>query len=170
MQSRDQLAAWVADIRLLTILAQTRSFTQTANRLGMSKASVSMRIGALERAAGVPLVRRTTRSVSLTEAGRQLVTDATPAFARIDAGFTSVKDLSGTPRGTVRVTAPVALGRQHLAPRLAAFIRQYPDVRIHLDLTDRFINLTQEGYDLAIRHAASPPDDYVAWQLCASRS
>jgi DNA-binding transcriptional LysR family regulator len=129
-----------------------------------------MRIGALERAAGVPLVQRTTRSVGLTEAGRQLVADAAPAFERIDAGFIAVKDLSGTPRGTVRVTAPVALGRQHVAPQLAPFIRRYPDVRIHLDLTDRFVNLAQEGYDLAIRHTGAAPESYVAWPLCETRS
>lgn len=166
----DIIGPWVADIHLLTVLAETRSFTQAARRLGLSKASVSMRIGALERAAGVPLVQRTTRSVVLTDAGRELVADAAPAFERIDAGFTAVKDLSGTPRGTVRVTAPVALGRQHIAPRLAAFFRSYPDVRIHLDLTDRFVNLAQEGYDLAIRHTAAAPESYVAWPLCETRS
>lgn len=166
----DIIAPWVADIHLLTVLAETRSFTQAARRLGLSKASVSMRIGALERAAGVPLVQRTTRSVVLTDAGRELVMDAAPAFERIDAGFTAVKDLSGTPRGTVRVTAPVALGRQHIAPRLATFIRRYPDVRIHLDLTDRFVNLAQEGYDLAIRHTSDAPESYVAWTLCETRS
>lgn len=166
----DIIGPWVADIHLLTVLAETRSFTQAARRLGLSKASVSMRIGALERAAGVPLVQRTTRSVVLTDAGRELVADAAPAFERIDAGFTAVKDLSGTPRGAVRVTAPVALGRQHIAPRLAAFFRSYPDVRIHLDLTDRFVNLAQEGYDLAIRHTAAAPESYVAWPLCETRS
>ena len=166
----DIIGPWVADIHLLTVLAETRSFTQAARRLGLSKASVSMRIVALERAAGVPLVQRTTRSVVLTDAGRELVADAAPAFERIDAGFTAVKDLSGTPRGTVRVTAPVALGRQHVAPRLAAFFRDYPQVRIHLDLTDRFVNLAQEGYDLAIRHTAAAPESYVAWPLCETSS
>jgi len=72
----------------------------------------NLRIVALERAAGVPLVQRTTRSVVLTDAGRELVADAAPAFERIDAGFTAVKDLSGTPRGTGRVTAPGAYDPQ----------------------------------------------------------
>jgi DNA-binding transcriptional LysR family regulator len=88
--------------------------------LGVSKASASMRISELERAAGVLLVRRTTRSVGLTEAGQQLVNDMLPAFGRISDSYTAVKDLVGTPRGLVRVTAPVALGRQHLAPCVAA--------------------------------------------------
>ena len=157
-------------LHLLTVLAQTRSYTQAARRLGISKASASMRIGELERAAGVPLVRRTTRSVGLTEAGLQLVAQTQGAFDRIEQSFAGVRDLAGAPRGLVRVTAPVALGRQHVAPSLPAFLRRYPDIRIELDLTDRFVNLTQEGFDLAIRHTQAPPDTHVAWALCASRS
>ncbi|HWP11752.1 MAG TPA: LysR family transcriptional regulator [Ramlibacter sp.] len=159
-----------SDLHLLTVLAQTRSYTQAARRLGISKASVSMRIAELERAAGVPLVRRTTRSVGLTEAGQQLVDDTQAAFTRIEQSFSSIKDLAGTPRGLVRVTAPVALGRQHIAPSLPAFLRSHPEIRLELDLTDRFVNLAQEGFDLAIRHTHAPPDTHVAWVLCASRS
>ncbi|MBX3660555.1 MAG: LysR family transcriptional regulator [Ramlibacter sp.] len=159
-----------ADLHLLTVLAQTRSYTQAARRLGVSKASVSMRIGELERAAGMPLVRRTTRSVGLTEAGQQLVDDTGSAFERIAQSFARVKDLAGSPRGLVRVTAPVALGRQHIATTLPAFFARYPEVRIELDLNDRFVNLAQEGFDLAIRHTQTAPDTHVAWVLRESRS
>lgn len=159
-----------ADLHLLTVLAQTRSYTQAARRLGVSKASVSMRIAELERAAGVPLVRRTTRSVGLTEAGQQLVDDTQGAFTRIEQSFASIKDLAGHPRGLVRVTAPVALGRQHVVPLLAPFLKAYPEIRIELDLTDRFVNLAQEGFDLAVRHSHEPPDTHVAWVLCETRS
>lgn len=159
-----------SDLHLLTVLAQTRSYTQAARRLGISKASVSMRIAELERAAGVPLVRRTTRSVGLTEAGQQLVDETQGAFTRIEQSFAGIKDLAGTPRGLVRISAPVALGRQHVAPTLAAFLRNYPEIRLELDLTDRLVNLAQEGFDLAIRHAPAPPDTHVAWVLCPSRS
>ncbi len=159
-----------ADLHLLTVLAQTRSYTQAARRLGVSKASVSMRIAELERAAGVPLVRRTTRSVGLTEAGQQLVDDTHAAFAHIAQSFANARDLAGQPRGLVRVTAPVALGRQHIAPTLAAFLHKYPEIRLELDLSDRFVNLAQEGFDLAIRHTQAPPDTHVAWVLCETRS
>jgi DNA-binding transcriptional LysR family regulator len=70
----------------------------------------------------------------------------------------------------VRVTAPVALGRQHVAPTLPAFLEKYPEIRLELDLTDRFVNLAQEGFDIAIRHTQSPPETHVAWELCASHS
>jgi DNA-binding transcriptional LysR family regulator len=136
----------------------------------VSKASASMRISELERAAGVLLVRRTTRSVGLTEAGQQLVNDMLPAFGRISESYTAVKDLVGTPRGLVRVTAPVALGRQHLAPCVAAFLKQFPEIQIELELTDRFVNLANEGFDLAIRHTNTPPETHVAWVLCETRS
>ncbi len=168
--SSDQLSPLVADLHLLTILATTRSFTETARRLGLSKASASMRISELERAAGVTLVRRTTRSVGLTEAGQQLVNEMQPAFSRISDSYTAVRDLVGTPRGLVRVTAPVALGRQHLAPCIAAFLKRYPDIHVELELTDRFVNLTQEGFDLAIRHTSTPPETHVAWVLCDTTS
>lgn len=159
-----------SDLHLLTVLAQTRSYTQAARRLGVSKASVSMRIAELERAAGVPLVRRTTRSVGLTEAGQILVDETQGAFTRIEQSFAGIKDLAGSPRGLVRVTAPVALGRQHIAPALPALLQQYPEIRLELDLSDRFVNLAQEGFDLAVRHTQAPPETHVAWRLCGSRS
>lgn len=158
------------DIHLLTIVMQTGSFTAAAKRLGISKASVSMRIAALERRVGVPLVRRSTRSLRLTEAGSHLINAATPAFEHIENSLTAVRDLSDEPRGTVRVTAPVALGRQHLTPLLAGFLKRYPQVSVQIELTDRFINLTSEGFDLAIRHVSEPPENHVAWRLCDSTS
>lgn len=159
-----------ADLHLLTVLAQTRSYTQAARRLGISKASVSTRIADLERAAGVPLVRRTTRSVGLTQAGQQLADEIRSSFERIEQSFAGIRDLAGSPRGLLRVTAPVALGRQYVAARLPPFLRQYPEIRIELDLSDRFVNLAQEGFDIAIRHTQAPPDTHVAWQLCGTRS
>ena len=168
--SNDTTAPVFADLHLLTVLAQTRSFTQAARRLGVSKASVSMRIGELERAAGVALVRRTTRSVGLTAAGQQLVDDTQASFTHIAQSFANARDLAGQPRGLVRVTAPVALGRQHIAPTLAAFVQRYPEIKLELDLSDRLVNLALEGFDLAIRHAHAPPETHVAWVLCETRS
>jgi DNA-binding transcriptional LysR family regulator len=168
--SSDQLSPLVADLHLLTVLASTKSFTEAARRLGVSKASASMRISELERVTGVLLVRRTTRSVGLTEAGQQMVSGMQPAFERISESYSAARDLVGTPRGLVRLTAPVALGRQHLAPRIASFLQRYPDIHIELELTDRFVNLASEGFDLAVRHTSAPPETHVAWVLCETRS
>ncbi|EIM31293.1 transcriptional regulator, partial [Leptothrix ochracea L12] len=142
----DQL--W-SHVHWLTVLGDLGSYTAAAQRLGVSKAAMSQRISELERAAGVPLVQRTTRSVRLTEAGQQL-TDATRgAFEHIERGFASVRDLAGgAPRGLLRVTAPVALGRQRIVPLLPDFLRAHPEIRIELDLSDRLVPLAQEGFDL----------------------
>jgi DNA-binding transcriptional LysR family regulator len=154
----------------LTVLAQQGSFTAAALRLGVSKAAMSQRIAELEHAAGAPLVQRTTRSVRLTEAGQRLVEDMRAPFEQIAHSFAGVRDLAGVPRGLVRVTAPVAFARQQLVPRLADFLRAQPEVRIELDLSDRLSSLAMEGFDLAIRHTAAPPDTHVAWTLCETRS
>ncbi len=165
-----EIAAILPDLHMLTVIAETRSLTQTARRLGVAKSSVSMRLKDFERALGVPLVRRTTRSITLTPAGQQLVNETHGSFAHIERGVSGVKDLAGAPRGLVRVSAPVALGRQHIAPTIPSLLKRYPDLRLELDLSDRFVNLVQEGFDLAIRHASRVPESHIATPLCESRS
>ncbi len=154
----------------LTVLAEQGSYTAAAARLGVSKAAMSQRIAELERIAGVPLVQRTTRSVRLTEAGQRLVDQTRAAFEQISQSFAQVRDLAGAPQGLLRVTAPVALARQQIVPLLPDFLRLYPQVRIELNLSDRLSSLATEGFDLAIRHTAHPPDTHVAVQLCTTRS
>ncbi|OGB28649.1 MAG: LysR family transcriptional regulator [Burkholderiales bacterium RIFCSPLOWO2_12_FULL_61_40] len=162
-------ALW-SHLHWLTVLAQQGSYTAAAARLGVSKAAMSQHMAELERSAGVALVRRTTRSVQLTEAGQRLVDDTQMQFEHIAQRFAEVRDLAGAPRGLLRVTAPVALARQQLVPRLADFLRAYPEVRLELDMSDRLASMTIEGFDLAIRHTAAPPDTHVAWTLCATHS
>jgi len=169
MSSRDFEAA-LADLHMLTVIAETRSLTQTARRLGVAKSSVSIRLKDLERVLGVPLVRRTTRSITLTPAGQQLVDETGAAFLHIEQGIAGVRDLGGVPRGLVRMTAPVALGRQHIAPAIPRLLERYPELRLELDLNDRFVNLTQEGFDVAVRHASRVPESHVSTVLCETRS
>ncbi|MDH4392789.1 MAG: LysR family transcriptional regulator [Aquabacterium sp.] len=157
-------------VHWLCVLGTLGSFTAAAQRLGVSKAAMSQRISELERAAGVPLVLRTTRSVRLTEAGQQLADATGGAFEAIGTAFAGIKDLAATPRGRLRLTAPVALARQQIVPLLPAFLRAHPEVHIDLDLSDRLVPLAQEGYDLAIRHTHAPPETHAAWALCATRS
>ena len=154
----------------LSVLAQQGSYTAAAARLGVSKAAVSQRIAELERAAKVPLVQRTTRSVRLTEAGQRLVDDTRASFEQIAQSFEQVRDLAGQPSGLLRVTAPVALARQQLMPLLTDFLRLHPQVRIELDMADRLRSLATEGFDLAIRHSERAPDTHVAWTLCGTAS
>ena len=169
MDTRRIEALW-SHVHWLSVLGMLGSYTAAAQRLGVSKAAMSQRIADLERAAGVPLVARTTRSVRLTEAGQQLADATSGAFEAIATAFAGIKDLAATPRGRLRVTAPVALARQQVLPLLPAFLRAHPEVRIELDLSDRLAALAQEGFDLAIRHTHAPPETHVAWALCETRS
>jgi DNA-binding transcriptional LysR family regulator len=169
MESARADSLW-SHVHLLSVIAQAGSFTLAAQRLSLSKAAVSQRLAELERQVGLTLVQRTTRSVRLTEAGQRLVDDTAESFAHIARSIGSVRDLAGQPRGLVRVTAPVALGRQQIAPTLEAFFRDYPEVRVEIELSDRVANLAQEGFDLAVRHTSAPPDNHVAWKLCDSRT
>lgn len=157
-------------LHALTVIAQVGSFTKAAQRLSLSKAAISQRIADLERAMGVQLVARTTRSVRLSEAGQRLVEETEASFAQITRSLAEARDAAGQPRGLLRITAPVALGRQHVAPQLESFFELYPEIRIELDLSDRLVPLAQEGFDLAIRHTSAPPDTHMAVKLCASRA
>lgn len=154
----------------LIVLENAGSYTAAATRLGVSKGAMSQRIAELERNAGVALVQRTTRSVRLTEAGQRLVDLSRNAFEVIQQNFLEIRDSVSEPRGLIRVTAAVALGRQQIAPILAAFLKSYPGIRIELELSDQFTSLAQEGFDLAIRHASSAPDTHIAWTLCETRT
>ncbi len=154
----------------LSVLAQQGSYTAAAARLGVSKAAMSQRIAELERAAKVTLVQRTTRSLRLTEAGQKLVDDTRASFEQIEQSFAQVRDLAEQPSGLIRMTAPVALARQQLVPLLADFLKAHPEVRIELDMSDRLTALATEGFDLAIRHTARPPDTHVAWALCTTET
>ena len=169
MEEQKINALWT-HLHWLSVLAQQGSYTAAAARLGVSKAAMSQRIAELERAAKVTLVQRTTRSLRLTEAGQKLVDETRTAFEQIAQSFAQVRDLAEQPSGLLRVTAPVALARQQLVPLFAAFLQDFPDVRIELDLSDRLSALATEGYDLAIRHTARPPDTHVAWALCPTQS
>ncbi len=154
----------------LTVLAEQGSFTRAAERLDVSKAAMSQKIKELEQMAGVLLVQRTTRSMRLTSAGEKLVEELREPFARIEQSFFSVRDTAGPVRGLVRVTAPVAFARQQLVPLIGEFLHDYPQVRLQLDVTDRIVSLSSEGFDLAIRHSDRLPETHVALPLCDTRT
>ncbi len=169
MQDYKKEMMW-SHIFWLGMLGDSGSYTAAARRLGVSKGAVSLRIAELEHVCGVALVQRTTRSVRLTEAGRTLVETTRHAFTAIEHGFESIRDLSEVPRGAVRVTAPVALGRQKIIPLIGKFLLECPDVRIEIELSDHLSSLAQEGFDLAIRHTSNVPETHVAWMLRPSRT
>jgi DNA-binding transcriptional LysR family regulator len=127
------------------------SFTAAAKRLGLPKATVSRRVHRLERRLRVQLLLRTTRKLSLTDVGRALFERCAYAVEQMEDAERAARDASGTPRGTLRLTAPFDFARDHLAGWLPELRRRYPEMAFDLELTQRAVDLVAEGFDLAVR-------------------
>jgi DNA-binding transcriptional LysR family regulator len=141
------------------------SFSAAAQRLGTSKSVVSKQVAALEDRLGAKLVNRTTRALSLTEAGAAFLERARTIIAELGAAESAVTHLTGELQGTLRVNAPLSFGIRHVAPAIAPFLAQHPNVTLELDLTDRFVDLIEEGYDLALRIGALADSSLIARKL-----
>jgi DNA-binding transcriptional LysR family regulator len=117
--------------------------------LRISPAVTSARISQLEEYLGVRLFQRTTRNLTATEQGRAFYTGAVEVLEAVDAAEAQVMNLTDTPRGSLFVAAPLGIGRRLVAPEIPRFLEQYPEIRLRLRLTDRSVDLTTEGLDLA---------------------
>lgn len=161
----DRLAAMTAFVRV----AETHSFSEAARRLRISKSLVSRQVAALETELGARLFNRTTRSLALTEAGRGYFDQLVQILADIDMANQSVNQLLGTPRGVLRINAPMTFGVAHLAPALPDFLARYAEVEIDMTMNDRFVDLTEEGFDMAIRIGKLAESSLVARKLAPVR-
>jgi DNA-binding transcriptional LysR family regulator len=159
----------LASMRTFVAVADAASFVRAAERLGLAKSIVSKQVAALEERLGVRLLNRTTRSLSLTEAGAAYSERVREILAEIDALEASVGDLVLRPRGLLRINAPVSFGMTHLGAALADYTRAFPDVRIDLQLNDRLVDLVEEGFDVAIRIAPHLDSSLVARRLATTR-
>lgn len=159
----------LSDIAIFVRVVEAGSFTAAADALRMSQPAVSRRVSALERRLGVRLLQRTTRRLSLTEAGRTLFGRAQRSLADLDEATREVAHHQARPRGTLRVTAPVAFTVLHVAPLVGDFVRRYPEVRPELILDDRHVDLVEEEFDLAIRITELQDSSLVAVRLASSR-
>lgn len=151
-------------------VAELGSFVRAAESLGLSKAAVSKQVSALERRLGAQLLHRTTRRLSLTEAGQAYLLHAQSALAEARAAENSVADTQTVPQGRLRVTVPMTFGLLHVSPWMSDFLREYPQIDLDLQLDDRARDLVLEGYDLAIRFGTQLRDSsLVARRLCDVR-
>jgi len=146
-------------------VVEAQSFTAAAARLGMSKSAVSKAIAGLEDRLGVSLLNRTTRRLSLTEVGRAFYERSARILAEAEEAELAVTRLQAAPRGTLKVNAPVSFGILHLGPALADFMERYPELKVDIELTDRFVDLIEEGFDLAVRIASLPDSSLIARKL-----
>lgn len=143
-------------LRTFISVAEHESFAEAGRRLNLSPTTVSRTIAALESSLGVQLLRRTTRSVRLTDEGALFLERCRAGIAEIDQAFDIVQGRLSAPSGLLTVTAPVTFGRRHIQPVVIELLRLYPDLRIRLLLIDRVVNLVQEGIDVAVRIADLP--------------
>ena len=133
-------------------IAATRSFTDAARQLALSKSVVSERLQELERSLGTKLLQRTTRRVSLTSDGAAFYERAKRIVREAELAAAEIADHRGKVAGSLRISAPVSFGYLHLGAALFGFLAQYPDIDLALDLEDRFVDLLDEGYDAVVRH------------------
>ncbi|MDX2266170.1 MAG: LysR family transcriptional regulator [Hyphomicrobiales bacterium] len=156
-------------MRAFTAVAAAGSFTAGAEKLGLATNLASKYVGQLETRLGVRLLNRTTRRVSLTEAGRAYLERCTGLLEEFDTLEAAVQDRQARPSGTLTMAAPVTFGEKYLAPALADFMEAEPGVSIDLRLSDRFVNLVDEGFDLAIRIAELQDSSLIAKRLAPAR-
>lgn len=150
------------ELNAVVAVASQRSFRRAAVELGMSPSALSHAIAALEKRLGVRLFHRTTRSVSLSEAGEQFLHRVQPALRDISAAMEAVSEFRDTPAGTLRLNTSEGAAQMVLTPVVLEFLRRYPDMRVDI-VTDRsLVDIVAGGFDAGIRLAESVPQDMIA--------
>lgn len=150
------------ELQAISAVASRRSFRAAAAELSLSPSALSHRVAALERRLGVRLFQRTTRSVSLTEAGEQFLARVRPALAELSAAMETVNAFRDTPAGTLRITTSEGAARQVLTPVVLEFMKRYPDMRVELVVESRFVDIVKDGFDAGLRLFEAVPQDMVA--------
>jgi DNA-binding transcriptional LysR family regulator len=153
------------DLLAFLAVAQERSFTRAAARLGVSQSALSHTVRALETRLGVRLLTRTTRSVSPTDAGERLLRTVAPRLEEIEAEIAAVTELGDKVAGTIRITATDLAIDTVLWPRLVPVLAQYPDLRVELSADYRLVDVAAERYDIGVRYGDQVQKDMVAVRL-----
>jgi DNA-binding transcriptional LysR family regulator len=161
----DQLSS----LRIFARVVEAQSFTAAADKLGLSRAVVSKAVIDLEQSLGARLLERTTRRVKTNEIGAAYYEKCVRILAELDEADRAVRDLHDEPRGTLRVNAPVSFGALHLKPVITAYMAAYPQVHLALNLSDRFVDIIDEGFDVAIRIAQLEDSSLVARKVAPAR-
>lgn len=149
-------------LAVFALVAEERSFRAAADRLGVTRSAVSQVIRRLEETMGIALVQRTTRSVSLTEAGQQLFDQVAPAIADMHAAVEETGSLKGRPRGQLRLAVSSIAERFLAGPFLAGFAAAYPDIQVDVVVTDDEFDIVAEGYDAGVRLGEVIEQDMIA--------
>jgi DNA-binding transcriptional LysR family regulator len=155
----------MSDLIAFLAVAEERSFTRAAARLGTSQSAVSAVVRRLEERLDVRLLTRTTRSVSVTEAGQRLVETLRPAFDGIEAQLAALDDMRSRPSGTIRLTASRHAARQIVLPVANRLMADHPEVKVEISVESRFVDIAKEGYDAGIRLGESLDRDMIGVRI-----
>jgi DNA-binding transcriptional LysR family regulator len=159
----------IEGIAAFVAVVESGSVSEAARRLRLSKSVVSERLAELERSLGGVLLHRTTRKLTLTEDGTAFLERAVRIVQEIEEATAEMAVRRGTLSGPLRIAAPVTFGRMHLGPALYPFLVEHPEIELVLDIDDRRVDVSSEGYDAVIRHGPIIDSRLVAWRLSRSR-
>jgi DNA-binding transcriptional LysR family regulator len=153
------------DMAIFARVVELKSFSAAARHLYMSKSLVSKHVTQLEKSLGARLLNRTTRAMSLTEAGAVFYDQCARIMEELEAAKREVSRLHCEPRGLLRISSSVAFGSLHIVPFLPEFPSRYPEVKVSMTITDRFVDLAEEGYDVTVRITQQPAENVIARRL-----
>jgi DNA-binding transcriptional LysR family regulator len=153
------------DLRALVAVGRERSFTNAAAKLGVSQSALSQTISQLEARLGVRLLTRTTRSVSLTEAGERLVGTAAPRIEEIEAEVAAVSELRTKPAGTIRITATEHAADAVLLPKITKLLREYPDIKIEIVIDYGLTDIVAQRLDAGVRSGEQVASGMIAVRI-----
>ncbi|HUT40536.1 MAG TPA: LysR family transcriptional regulator [Gammaproteobacteria bacterium] len=159
-----------ADIEALVAVIESGTFSAAGERLGVAKSVISRRVSQLEQRLGSRLLHRTTRRLTLTDAGRHFYQRAVQILADLEDAEQGVTAEVTDLRGALKLAAPLSFGLAHLSDALTEFLDTYPAIELNLDLNDRSINLVEEGFDLAVRIGELTDSTLIARRIGTSRT
>jgi DNA-binding transcriptional LysR family regulator len=162
MDRLDAITAFIA-------VCDAGGFAAASRRLRVSPSVVTRQVASLEQHLGARLLQRTTRSIGLTEAGKRFLDRARTIISDLGEAERAAQDERATPTGTLAVAAPLLFGRMHVAPMLARFMQKFPQVRAELQLSDRVVNLIEDGIDVGIRIGHLPDSQLIVRRLGETR-
>ena len=151
-------------IKVFLTVAEAGGFSTAAKAMGVSASSVTRAVAELEASLGVQLLKRTTRKVSLTQAGQDYVRNMRPLLTELDRVDDAARAHQTDLQGRLRISAPLSFGTIFLAEPLAAFRREHPGIDLSIQLTDRFVDIMAEEFDMALRISGAPRDRSTIWR------
>lgn len=164
------IGASFSAIPVFVAVIECGSFSAAASRLGMTKSAVSKRISVLEDSLGVRLFNRTTRKLTVTEAGERFTDYARNSLLLAQDGFAAISKFQGRPKGTLKINAPMTFARLHLVPYIKEFLELYPDIDIVLSMDDNVVDMTEGAFDVGIRIGELKDSSLIAKKLVDCKS